>query len=75
MILPTKHLSIERSIINLGAELLKKLDSGDTVSALWEKSRNIESVRTFEDFTLALNFLFMLGLVDFTSGKLRRIKC
>ena len=74
MILPTKHLSIERSIISLGAEILRELRSESTVSALWERSQKIEGLRTFGEFTLTLDFLFAIGLIDFSSGRLRR-KC
>jgi hypothetical protein len=75
MILPTKHISIERSIINLGSEVLRKMNTEETVSSLWEKSRIIKGMRTFESFTLTLDFLFTVGAVEFKLDRLRKIKC
>lgn len=74
MILPTKHIKLSNSLLNVGAEILKHLDESQTVTSLWNKARVVSHVKTFERFTLGLDLLFMLGMVDFEEGLLRRAK-
>ena len=72
MILPSKHIETRRSLLNVGASLLERLDQPRTVSALWESLHQVPEVGSFETFTLALDFLYMVGLLDFAEGLLRR---
>ncbi len=72
MITPTKYISIENSLIGVGAEILKKLEKPKTVSTLWEQSKCIKGVKTYSIFTLTLDFLFMIDAVEFSDGFLRR---
>ena len=72
MILPTKHISLNQSLIGLGALLLKKLDRPRTVSGLWRKVRLIPEVGTFQRFVISLDFLYALGLIQFRNGLLNR---
>ena len=72
MILPTKHISLNQSLIGLGALLLKKLDRPRTVSGLWRKVRLIPEVGTFQRFVISLDFLYALGLIQFRNGLLKR---
>jgi hypothetical protein len=74
MILPTKHISLSSSLIGVSAEILRRVDGEKTVTYLWEEVRSLPNVRTFEVFTLSLDFLYSLGIVDFESGLLRRVK-
>lgn len=74
MILPTKHIKLSNSLLNVGAEVLKHLDESQTVTSLWNKSRTISHVKTFERFTLGLDLLFMLGVVEYKDGLLRKVK-
>jgi hypothetical protein len=55
MILPTKHISTNQSILGVGAELLAALARPRTVSSLWDEVRERPTVATFERFTLALD--------------------
>ena len=78
MILPTKHLNEERSILRIGAELLLLLRNETTVSRLWadfQKYRRdalgIKTV-TYDWFILALDLLFVLGAIGFDDGKIMR---
>lgn len=73
MILPSKHLKLSSTLIGVGAVLLEHLDSDRTVTSLWTTTRSLPEINGFERFTLALNFLFMIGAVDFKDGLLRRI--
>jgi hypothetical protein len=57
MILPSKHIDAERSLLGVGAVILGYLDQPKTVTGLWEKVRNLPQIGTFERFTLANDFL------------------
>jgi len=72
MILPSKHIKLSNSLINTGALLLKNLESRYTVTLLWDKSRSFPEIKTFERFTLGLDLLFMLGLVEYREGLIMR---
>jgi len=74
MILPTKHIKLSNSLLNVGAEILKHLDDDQTVTSLWNKVRTISYVKTFGRFTLGLDLLFTIGIIDFHDGLLRRVK-
>ncbi len=73
MILPTKHIKLSNSLLSIGAVLLKSLDSNHTVTSLWATTHTLSEVKTFERFTLGLDFLFMIGVVDFQDGILKRV--
>lgn len=72
MILPTKHISTARSLLNLGATLLQRLKRPKTVAGLWDQVRELPEVGTFQRFVLALDFLYMLGAVDLMDGLIIR---
>ncbi len=78
MILPTKRITEERSLLGIGGRLLLLLDEPRTVSRLWddfkkhEPSADAASQITFDWFVLALDVLFMLGAVRLEKGLLRR---
>ena len=65
MILPNKHIRLSSSFLGVGATLLELLENGRTVSSLWTEARRRQKIRTFERFTLALDMLYILGLVEF----------
>jgi hypothetical protein len=64
MIAPTKHITLDGSLIGVGATLLKQLAEPRTITALWESSRQIPSVRTFQRFVLALDLLYIVGAIE-----------
>ena len=73
MILPTKHIRLSNSLLGVGATLIECLDEETTVTFLWDKTKASPNVRGFDRFTLALDLLFLLGLVEFEHGLLRRV--
>jgi hypothetical protein len=73
MILPTKHINLSKSLLNIGAVLLNHIDNNHTVTALWNTVNTLPEVQTFERFTLGLDLLFMIGAVEFQDGLLRRV--
>lgn len=74
MILPDKHSKLSNSLFGVGAIILKQLDSDKTVSSLWYKVRLFPEIANFEKFTLTLDFLFTIGVIEFNEGLLRKLK-
>ncbi|TAY38516.1 ABC-three component system middle component 6 [Rhizobium leguminosarum] len=73
MILPSKFLPADRSLIVIGGELLTLLkDSPLTVSEAWERMNAVQrrSVLGFDWFVLAVTLLFAIGMVQLRSGLL-----
>lgn len=64
MILPTKHIPADQTLLGVGAVLLPYLTEARTVSSLWETTRKNAAVGTFDRFVLALDLLHMLGAVE-----------
>ncbi len=74
MILPTKHISESQALVGIGAVLIDALNRPLTVTGLWEKVRDLHVVGTFERFVLALDMLFILGLVNLSEGLIEKEK-
>lgn len=72
MILPTKHISINHSLLGVGALLLEHLEQPRTITALWERTRTDPHIGSFERFILVLDLLYALGAIDLQDGLLRR---
>ncbi len=79
MILPTKRLSQDRSLLTVGAEVLRLLDEPKTVSRLWEEVWQARSARTavrtvtYEWFVLSLDLLYLLNAVELDHGRIRKV--
>ena len=69
MILPTKGITPDRSILAVGSDFLYLLDSPLSVSNLWSRYLNhrkqlkLESPVNFDWFVLTLDFLFTIGAI------------
>jgi hypothetical protein len=78
VILPTKHLALNRSLLSVGGRILNKMRESQTVSALWNDLKASPSSAgdrldiSFDWFVLALDFLFVAGAVEFRGGMIRR---
>jgi hypothetical protein len=72
MILPTKHIPVEQSLLGIGADMIRRLDRPRTVTSLWEEMRDLPTLGSFDRFSLALVLLYALGAVEIRSGQLRR---
>ena len=73
MILPTKHVPEEQTLLGVGAIILAALRRPQTVTALWESVRTREEVGTFERFVLALTMLYALEAVTYENGLIARV--
>jgi hypothetical protein len=80
MILPTKKLKPENSLIFLGGVALTLLDEPKTISRIWEEfqRRRVKDLNTnacdvsFDWFVLSLDLLHITGAIDYRSGRLER---
>lgn len=72
MILPNKNIKLENSLMGIGFIILRNLNRPSTISSIWERVKNENSVSSFEKFVLALDFLFTVGVVDFQDGLIRK---
>lgn len=77
MILPTKHIRLDRSLLGLGADLLRLLNEERTVSSLWDAvTKRRQQVGapnvSFDWFVLAIDFLYAAGAVELLDGRVRR---
>lgn len=80
MIFPEKHIRLSESLLGLGSFILAKLDTGPkTADKIWLDFRKVRetetypSYHTFENFILAIDFLYSLGLLSLDeSGKLKK---
>jgi hypothetical protein len=78
MILPTKHIRPDRTLLSIGGELLVELREPATVSRLWDQVRMARG-RTpaaapinYDWFVLALDLLFAIGAVELDRGLVRK---
>ena len=70
MLLPTKGLSPDRSLLFLGAQVLRYLSTPTTVSSLWtavqtERRESRDTSLTYDWFILSLDFLYSTGAIHF----------
>lgn len=73
-LLPNKHVPTERSLVGIGALLLKHLQASTTVSSLWDSVKEYPEIGSFRNFVLALDLLYTIGAADYQQGFLVRVK-
>lgn len=76
MILPTKHIRPDRSLLGVGAQVLEMLESPMTMSKLWDEFRSRRS-GTGRDapigyrwFVLAVDLLYIIKALELKRGLL-----
>jgi hypothetical protein len=78
VILPTKGLAVDRALLSVGAEVLRRLERPKTPSRVWEQMRTRQSSLSegisYDWFVLALDLLFTMGAVTLEDGRLRRAR-
>lgn len=74
MILPTKHISPDNSLLGVGATILQNLRREQTSVRLWEQVRAMPNIGNYERFILALDLLFALDAISLEEGLIRRNK-
>ncbi|MCY2979135.1 MAG: hypothetical protein NTU79_10775 [Planctomycetota bacterium] len=75
MILPTKHMRTQRTLLGVGAEVIALLDQPKTVSRIWsdlKKKRGEDDLKlSFDWFVLSLDMLFSIDAVELNRGRLQ----
>ena len=76
LILPAKHLSIERSIIGIGAEILDVIETPKTISEAWIQIKDNRKYSgfpiTFDWFVMSVSWLYAISAVELVGGLLQR---
>lgn len=76
MILPTKGLALDRALLSVGAEILRRLDRPKTVSRVWDQTRHRQSsllgTIAYDWFLLSLDLLYLCGVIEFEDGLIRK---
>lgn len=69
LILPGKHLTHDRALLGVGAEVLTLLSEERTISELWERLKDrktlVDSTISFDWFVLSLSFLYATRAIKF----------
>lgn len=79
MILPTKRLSQDRSLLYIGAEVLRLVDEPKTVSRLWKELQSARSAQpslaplTYDWFVLTLDLLFLVNAICIERGRIEKV--
>ena len=74
MILPTKHIQPQDSLIGIGSTLLTNLRGPKTVTELWDGVRQLPGIVSFERFVFGLDLLYAMELVELDRGMLKRVE-
>lgn len=76
MILPTKYLPFEESLLGVVASLLPMLPNpGESVSfSRWRKKVIAKLDLSWNDLVLSLDVLYLMNVVDYMNGRLIRMK-
>lgn len=77
MILPSKRVKPEDSLLALGNVILSQLETPKTVSELWDeicdfrKNKQVGNI-SFDWFVIALDFLYAISAIDFNGNHVAR---
>ncbi|MBO2453351.1 hypothetical protein J4573_40100 [Actinomadura barringtoniae] len=78
MLLPSKAIATDQALLAVGAQILVQLERPHSVSVTWDRLLawrsvcGMQSALPFWWFSLALDVLFALGLVELRDGELMR---
>ena len=78
MILPTKTIAPARCLIGIGAVVIRLMSEPKPVSRVWHEFQHVHKAVpgaptvTFSHFVLALDLLFILGVIELKHGRLVR---
>jgi hypothetical protein len=64
LLLPDKHTDFEHAIMTVAGRLLARLVAPTTVSELWMRARAEDITGGFDQFCLALAFLYAIGSIE-----------
>ena len=73
MIMPTKYLREDQSLIGVSVALLPLVEQTGNLSTLWELAKKNYAIGSFERFILAMDLLYLLDLVDLKGNEIVRV--
>ena len=73
MIMPSKYIQEGEALLGVGAALLPVIEKHPDLSEMWDEAKKIDSVGNFERFVLALDLLYLMGLIETKSGRIVRV--
>jgi len=79
MLLPTKHLKFERSLLKNGEFILLHIKDPKTISSLWYEIKKPKMTdekyipQNYDWFILTLDFLYALNVIEIENGMIRRV--
>ncbi|MDI2091646.1 ABC-three component system middle component 6 [Commensalibacter oyaizuii] len=74
MILPTKHITNERSLLGVGADIIAIIQKRpETISSIWNKIRQKKKKTpiSYRWFILSLDLLYIMGAIKIEQGLIR----
>jgi len=74
MILPTKHVSLDKSLLGAGAVVLPMLSEPMATTGIWERVKHAPEIGTYSRFVLTLDFLYAIGAIDMVEGLIIRME-
>ena len=74
MIMPTKYLREDEALIGISASLLPLIEQDSSLSKLWDIARVTTKVGNYERFILALDLLYLLGLITLNGNQIVRTR-
>ena len=72
MILPTKYVSLDKSLLGAGAVVLPLLDDPMTTTSIWDRVKNAPEIGAYGRFVLTLDFLYAIDAIDMVEGLIVR---
>jgi len=72
MILPTKYVSLDKSLLGAGAVVLPLLDDPVTTTGIWDQVKNAPEIGSYGRFVLTLDFLYAIDAIDIVDGLILR---
>jgi hypothetical protein len=78
MLLPTKHTTIEQSLLGFGCYILQIIDENNTIDTLWKRylddfKKHVYPVKqTFDNLLYTLIFLYSIGVIEEANGEIRK---
>ncbi len=78
MILPTKRLSPNRSLLVISGAILKMLNRAKSISLLWEEFKKTKGddknscYITYDWFILSLDLLYLMNIIKLEAGRISK---
>lgn len=69
-LIPNKTILVQYSLLGVGAQIIQYMSGPETITSLWNKLRDFETINTYEKFLAGLTLLYSLGAIYTEEGLL-----